>query len=64
MKGHDFMHNTTMPLNVMELLYGVIPMALTMFHILNLKNINYPSFTMKISLSEVHIHNKVKWFTR
>jgi hypothetical protein len=37
MKGYDFMHNTTMSLNVIELLYGVIPMALTMFHKLNLK---------------------------
>jgi hypothetical protein len=37
MKGHDFMHNTTMPLNVMELLYGVIPMALVIFFILSLK---------------------------
>jgi hypothetical protein len=37
MKGHDFMLNTTMLLNVMELLYGAIPMALMIFYILNLK---------------------------
>jgi hypothetical protein len=58
MKRHDFMLITTLLLNAMELLYGVIPMALNIFFILNLKNINYLSFTMKISLSEVHIHNK------
>jgi hypothetical protein len=34
---HDSMLNTTMLLNVIGLLYGVIPMALMIFYILNLK---------------------------
>jgi hypothetical protein len=37
MKGHDFMLNTIMLLNVMELSYGVIPMVLVIFYILNLR---------------------------
>jgi hypothetical protein len=37
MKGHDFMLITIMLLNVMELSYGVIPMALIIFYILNLR---------------------------
>jgi hypothetical protein len=55
---YDSMLIPILLLNIMELLYGVIPMALIIFYIINLENINYLTFTRKISLSEVHIHDK------